>query len=381
MGKLHVTSYEDFKKTSVFFSLKPSNASFIFLITVCITLVTVFIWSFFFQMDDVVHAQVILRPKQTVSSIRTTSSGEVLQKNYENNQFVQKGDLLLQIDSSALIKEAEEYNRKLEKIKKDILLSEILLQAIKTDEFPKYPKNTEEYSAGSTYLFQKKQFELAVKEARTMVQREKDLPFELKVPQNLQDLQLEYEKRQTELESWKTQSFIQANNNHSSLISSKDNIESRLAELSQHIKNANVFAPISGNIFEVRKVNLGDNIFSSEEIIKIVPNDKENLVADIFVDPSFIAKVRVGNPVKIKVQGLPPSRYGQLETNVTLIPPDAILQEGGKPIFVVQADLDKPYLEEKNGNKTYLLPGITAEARITTDTNTVLQMVINKLWK
>lgn len=57
----------------------------------------------------------------------------------------------------------------------------------------------------------------------------------------------------------------------------------------------------------VTKLNTGDYIFAGEEILRIIPQNEEKLKAKIYIDPSYIARVKVGNPVKIKFQGLPPS--------------------------------------------------------------------------
>lgn len=56
---------------------------------------------------------------------------------------------------------------------------------------------------------------------------------------------------------------------------------------------------------------------------------------------------QVGNSVKIRFLGLPPSRYGQIETNISLI--------------------------------ANFIPGITAEAKISTEKTTVMKMLLRKL--
>lgn len=128
-----------------------------------------------------------------------------------------------------------------------------------------------------------------------------------------------------------------------------------------------------------KKVNQGDYILAGEEIIKIVPEDNQALIAELYVDPSYVARIKVGNGVKIKFPGLPPSRYGQIETEVSLVPPDVSLSPEGQPIFIVEAKIKDPYLKTKTGQTARLIPGITAEGRIITERSTVMQMVLRKL--
>ena len=81
----------------------------------------------------------------------------------------------------------------------------------------------------------------------------------------------------------------------------------------------------------------------------------------------------------MKFPGLPPSRYGQAETLVDVVPPDATLSQAGGLAFVVEAPLPEPWLESRGGRRASLIPGITAEARIVTDRTTVMRMVLRRL--
>jgi multidrug resistance efflux pump len=376
---LHIKDYEEFKKTTVFFNLQPSQACFSFLIAVCVSLLVLILWSSFSQMDDVVKASVILRPKEAVSSIRCASGGELSEKFYRNNESVEEGSLLLQLDSSAFLAEKEEYDERLARTQKDISVAKTLLETIRTEKFPLVQKDSDEYITSAAYLYENEKYETVEEDSYTKLKREKEKPETIKIPQDIQDLQNQYDQNKFEFDTWKNTRAVQANNNYNQLISTKNGIESHIAELERTIRNTTIYAPISGCILEVKKVNCGDYIFAGEEIIRIIPDDNKSLIADIYVDPSYIAKVKIGNPVKIKFPGLPPSRYGQIETEISLMPPDATLSENGQPVFVVEADIKNSYLTAKNGTRANLIPGITAEARIVTERSTVMQMILRKL--
>ena len=112
---MQLKTFEDMKKTSAFFMLKPVNAIYWFIISVCATIVAVLIWAIFSPMDDVVKATVLLRPSQAVSSIKFVTSGELSNKNYENDDLVKEGDLLFSLDTSVYEGELEAYQNELKK--------------------------------------------------------------------------------------------------------------------------------------------------------------------------------------------------------------------------------------------------------------------------
>lgn len=155
-------------------------------------------------------------------------------------------------------------------------------------------------------------------------------------------------------------------------------LESKITELNRYIKNSTIYAPISGRIIEILKSNIGDYILAGEEILKIVPESSSTLKACLLIDPAYIARVKVGNQVKIKFPGLPPSRYGQIETNVAMIPPDVDISTG-TPIFIAEAPIPQDYLITSDGQTAKLISGITAEGRILTEKSTVMKMILRKL--
>lgn len=68
-----------------------------------------------------------------------------------------------------------------------------------------------------------------------------------------------------------------------------------------------------------------------------------------------------------------------IETSISLVPPDITVLQDGQTVFVVEAEITKPYLQEKNGQIAKLLPGISAEARIVIDRSSAMQMILRKL--
>ena len=376
---MYLKTFDDMKKTSAFFMLKPVNAIYGFIVAVCLAIVAVIIWACLAPMDDVVKASVLLRPSQAVSSIKCVTSGELSVKIFENDDIVQEGDLLFSLDTTALKTELESYRLAQKKNLENLHVYKILAETISSSKLETGEDDTDAYLKSKSYLLEKSRYETMVEDARVKYEREKDAPAGLRVPQTIADLENQYRQTKLSYETWLSNQSIQTNEKVSSLETERKSYESRISELERAIKNSTIYAPISGRISEVTKFNSGDYILAGEEVLKIVPQDNESLRADIYVDPSYVARVKVGNPVKIKFPGLAPSRYGMVETEVSLVPPDVTLTATGQAAFVVEAVIVNPYLRTKQGQTARLLPGITAEARIVTERSTAMQMVLRKL--
>ncbi len=376
---MYLKTFDEMKKTSAFFMLKPVNAVYGFIVTVCLAIAAVIVWASVAPMDDVVKASVLLRPSQAVSSIKCVTSGELAVKNFENDDIVQEGDLLFSLDTTALKTELESYRLAQKKNLDNLHVYKMLASTISSSKLEVEEDDTDAYLKSKSYLLEKSRYETILEDARVKYKREKEAPAALRVPQTIVDLENQYTQTKLSYETWLSNQSIQTNEKLSALETERKSIESGISELERAIKNSTIYAPISGRISEVTKRNSGDYILSGEEVLRIVPQENEALKADIYVDPSYVARVKVGNPVKIKFPGLAPSRYGMVETKVSLVPPDVTLTPTGEAAFVVEAVIDNPYLHTKQGQTARLLPGITAEGRIVTERSTAMQMVLRKL--
>lgn len=375
---MHLKTFDDMQKTSVFFMLKPTNAIYGFIVTICILIVAILLWSILAPMDDVVKGTVLLRPNEAVSSIKCITNGELAEKYFENDKIVEKGDLLFSLDSTSYKSQLESYKKEQIKNQNDNLINEHLLETIETMIIPELPTTSDVYIKCSAYYTEYQRYENGIKDIKIKIEREENKPESLKIPQTIQDLQSDLNQNELAFETWKSNQKLQVLENKKQLETAKNTLESRITEIERIIKNSTIYAPISGRISEIAKFNKGDYILAGEEILRIVPQNSEKLKAEIYIDPNYVARIKTGNPVKIKFPGLPPSRYGIIETKITIVPPD-ISYVNDHPIFIAEAEIENPYLVAKNGQTAKLIPGITAEGRIITDRSTVMQMVLRKL--
>ena len=163
------------------------------------------------------------------------------------------------------------------------------------------------------------------------------------------------------------------------LLQNRENLERRISDLDRNIRNATIRAPISGRVNEYRQLNKGDAVLPGEEIFMLVPDNESTLKAELYVDPAYIAQVKIGQKASLRFPGLPPSKFGKIEADISLIPPDYTQGPDTSPVFIVEAVIKEPWFTSPGGEKIFLRPGIGAVGRIIVSQDTVMRMVLKKL--
>lgn len=381
-NSLKLIDYKTFEKTSPFFMLKPSKGCYAFILTVLVVLAAVFIWAAVAPFDEVVDAPAVLRTLDVVSSVKCVTSGQMVQKAYVNDMYVKQGDFLFSLDVTNFEKQRESYALQLAANQENLDIYSALLKTIELDKIPENlveNPDSKAYLVARDYLLQKKNYSLAVSTALNALEKEKAMTTYHSLAFQIKELETEYEKQKLQAETWVNSQHMNALNYVTQYEKEKIIIESTLADIDRTIQNATITAPISGRVAEMTRLNVGDYILSGTEVLKIVPEDADALIADIYVNAASMPLVKTGNPVLLKFPGLPPSRYGQLETTVSVIPPDASSVVDGNAVFIIQALIENPVLRAKDGEEAVLLPGIAASAKIATGRDTVLRMILKKL--
>jgi multidrug resistance efflux pump len=381
-GMTRFADMTEFHRGYQFFMLRPSRGLSAFIITLFCTVIAAIVWSCIMKMDDIIKTTALLRPARTISVIKAISGGEVLQKNYVHDGYVYEGDVLLQLDVSADTMELDNSKKLMERIENNILIYNTLLETIRRgiNAAAKGKTNNEEaYIRSETYLIEYRRQEGQIEELRIKLERERSVPDTLSVKQRLEDQARELEQAELQFASWKNTHMIETMDMLKSLLQNRETLERRISDLERNIRNATIRAPISGRVNEYRQLNKGDAVLPGEEIITVVPGDESSLKAELYVDPAYIAQVKTGQKVTLRFPGLPPSKFGKIEADINLIPPDFTQGPDASPTFVVEALIKDPWLTSPGGERIYLRPGIGAIGRIIVSQDTVMRMVLKKL--
>ena len=152
-------------------------------------------------------------------------------------------------------------------------------------------------------------------------------------------------------------------------------IIARLKSSGSLVSQNTVTAPVDGIIQSIPSSSTGSVIQPGGTVAVIVPMTKTGLM-EAKLSPRDIGFVKVGQPVRIKIDAFDYSRYGALDGIVKRISPSTDSDEKGGVFYKVQISIDKPYFTDKPGQFD-LIPGMTGEADIVTGDKTVFQY----LWK
>jgi multidrug resistance efflux pump len=372
----------EFHKGYQFFMLRPSHGISAFIITLVGMVSAAIIWACIMKMDDVVKTTALLRPAQTISTIKVISGGEVLEKNYVHDGYVHEGDILLRLDVSADSLELANSRKLMERLENNIRIYDTLLETIRQGANAAAAKkaNNEEASIRSeTYLIEYRRQQGQIEEMRIKLDRERAMPDTLTVTQRIDDMTRELELVELQFSSWKNTQMIETMDVLKNLLQNRESLERRISDLERNIRNATIRAPISGRVNEYRRLNRGDTVLPGEEIITLVPGDESGLKAELYVDPAYIAQVKTGQKATLRFPGLPPSKFGKIEAEISLIPPDFTQGSNSGAVFVVEAVIKNPWLMSSGGEKIYLRPGIGEMGMIIVRQDTVMRMVLKKL--
>lgn len=376
------TDMSEFQRGYQFFMLRPSRGISVFIITLAGMVSAAVIWACAMKMDDVVKTTALLRPAQSISIIKAISGGEALEKNYIHDAYVNEGDILLRLDVSADVLELENSRKLMERLDNNIFIYNALAETIRRGDnaaAAEKMNNEEAFIRCETYLIERRRQEGQIEALRIKLDRERAMPGTLAVAQRIEDVTRELELAELQAASWENTRIIESMDALKSLLQNRESLERRISDLERNIRNATIRAPISGRVNEYRQLNRGDTVLPGEEIIAVVPDDATSLKAELYVDPAYIAQVKTGQKATLRFPGLPPSKFGKIEAEVSLIPPDFAQGSGTSPVFIVEALVRTPWLTSPSGERIYLRPGIGAAGRIIVSRDTVMRMILKKL--
>ncbi|EAU47294.1 HlyD family type I secretion periplasmic adaptor subunit [Salipiger bermudensis] len=152
-------------------------------------------------------------------------------------------------------------------------------------------------------------------------------------------------------------------------------VAERIARLIRRLAQTEFRTPVAGIVQSLPETVVGRFIEPGGLVAEIVPRDVK-LRFEGEISPRDVGFVTIGQPVRLKVDAFDFSRFGALEGKVTEVSPTTVLDDQGAPHYKVLVALPRHYLGNDPQRFT-LLPGMTAEADITTGSKTVFAY----LWK
>lgn len=379
-GELNSLVLEDLQllpQTKDYFYAQPSSAVPAFVVTVVMLVAGFFVWACLTQMDDVVKAQALLRPVESISSLRFLSSGRIAKKSYVHNQLVAPGQTLLQLDVSSQQAELNRIHAQLLKIQSELEEAELLIQSME-EHVNLLPAGTKGNLQAQAYFAEYNRLYNEWNQRKHFYELENNLPDMMRVPQKVEDARIALEQTALTFASWKSSQRLSASTRLEDLQTQLETLRLNETTLQQTIENSRLAAPIHGYVDELVPVTEGDTALAGTEILRIIPAQDNRLKAQIVVNADKIPRLQLGQEVHLRFPGLSPTQFGQLSARISLIPSDMTML-ADSAVFLVEADIQEPFLTHHSGKRIPLRSGVTAEARIVIDRDTVLRMLLRRL--
>jgi multidrug resistance efflux pump len=324
--------------------------------------------SFFIKYPDTLSAKTIITTVNPPVTLVAKTNGKIIELKIVNNQSVKQGDVLIVIENSANYKDVNKIIRLLDTLKlktkklPEIIAYDSLQMGELTPAFIAFLKSYNDYKLQLEVDPQKKEIEIINKQlaAYQLLQGkyqnqeniygeeflliEKDFKRYNTLLQNASISVKEFEDKNREylaaksnyenvkitninnkitvnnLEKSKLQLQMQAyQENEKYAQSLKQSMQTLKSEIETWEQTYLLKAPIDGKVSLFNYWSINQNLKQGDEVLSIVPTQKQEIIAKLFLPVTNSGKLKVGQTVNIKLNNYLYQEYGMLRGNVKSI--------------------------------------------------------------
>ena len=365
--------------TQEYFLQRLPDSQRMFIRTALALIVTAIIFISVAEFEEVVKVSGFIRPKENISSVSNAVAGRIENISYKSGQEVKKGQMLLKIDPTWLEAErdvllfqiAEEERRleALEEIRKSNLKNINII-----DE--NHQEASLRYDLWRTNL--KKLENIKNLNYGKFIQ-EKKLPPDMTTASKIRELESQYIVSCNEYENLNISFRHEIEIEIDSLKASEKINRARLTQTENSLLLTEIIAPIDGTVQEISALNRNDWIQAGQQILNIIPDNSGTIKTELMVPARQAGKIFGGLKVRMRFPGLSYNEFGGVHGTIITVAPDSTKKQNGDAFFIIETDLDRQSLSDRNG-KTYPLKiGLYADARIIVSKKTILKFILEKM--
>lgn len=149
------------------------------------------------------------------------------------------------------------------------------------------------------------------------------------------------------------------------------------AKASQRERLATLKAPVAGTVQQLAIHTEGGVITEAQPVMVIVPEGTP-ITAEVMLDNKDIGFIHLNQPVEIKLETFPFTRYGTVAATVSRVSADAVNDEKRGAIFPVTLRLETSTIEI-DGKLIPLSPGMNLSAEIKTGKRRIIDFLLSPL--
>ena len=162
-------------------------------------------------------------------------------------------------------------------------------------------------------------------------------------------------------------------------LSSLAEIASDMAELTERVPalearvaRTSITSQVSAVVNRLIYRNVGAFVRSGDQLMELVPVG-DTLVVEGMIDPKDIGEIILGDPVKVALTAYDSQRYGRIEGKIVSISADALTTNTDTTQFYkVTASLDTSLFED-DGTEVKVMPGMIAQIDVVTGKKSLIQ--------
>jgi HlyD family secretion protein len=293
---------------------------------------TAFATAWFYRIDEVITVQGRLVPKDGGVQVRSPVSGQLARILVVNGEVVQAGQRLLLFDVKAARTEEQTLSEQL-------ALENTRLQEQLDGNLTRQATANRNISLTEDLLSRLRPLEQggAISEVQ-MLQQANQLETQR---DQLQQLRSEYQQLINDSRSRRRE------------------LEGRLQQVRNQLRNEVVRSPISGVVFDLQPDNDQYVAQNAEPLLRVVPGGA--LGGEVNVSNQDIGFIRPGQPVRVRVDAFPFTEYGEIPGEVSRVGADALHPTDLVRFFHFPVDLqlERSELKTRDGKVIPLQAGMT----------------------
>lgn len=398
----------------------------IFVITV-----SVFVWSYLGEVDEVAIARGKVIPDGRVKVIQPLETGVIKAIHVQEGQRVKKGQLLIELDPTLRQADAassaktlsihradrerlrEELNtgyrqgknnpshreksiielqnklkeaREAEYTAKEYALMFVIDQRVNTlraaeSQLVKLEKTTaitREQEASSASLYEQgylAKMDLLNKQ-KELYSLEQEMEAHKSITEQAKNGILEAQKNLDALKKEREKSIL------SDIVASEKSIvtiEGEVIKANKRTDLERLYSPVDGTVNGIASYTIGGVVTPAQPVVTIVPNGMPLIVEAMLLN-SDIGFVKTGQEAEVKFDTFPFQKYGIVKGSVTWLSPDAVEDDKLGPVYKMKVEMERQSIAV-DGMDTLIAPGMSLSVEVKTGKRKIIEFFLSPIVK
>jgi membrane fusion protein, adhesin transport system len=336
------------------------------------------IWALFAKLDVVALSTGQVMPIGSVKIIQHVDGGRIAAINVSDGQVVKEGEVLMRLNDTEPSAEYETLKAKYWGLFARVERLRALIEN-RPANFSSVPAEyktmvVEQQATLKTSLAQVDRLEQEIKILTEVSNIRGELSKE-KLATRVQalDAQRNLTLAQAELLRYRRTHMDELNIAANEMVQTDE----QLNKMRDRLDRVDVVSPVDGVVQDLKFRTIGGVVPPGAILMNVVPSDGQ-IQADVRVQPTDIGFVRVGQDARVKIGTYDFMRFGTVDGKVTMVSPYSTLDEKQQPYFKVLISVPTKNLGNDPGKK--IDPGMTVQADIVTDRQTVLRYLMRPIY-